>query len=192
MTYNPKDHYFHKAKKDGFVARSAYKLQDIQNKFKIIRSGDHVIDLGCAPGSWSQVTMKLIGPQGFLLGIDLKPVEIQKQKNAEFIVGDILTIDPTIYAKTYDCVLSDMAPNTIGIRSADQARSEELCRMVLQIGQKHLKMGGNLVMKLFEGPDSQTLVLEAKKMFTKVHRIKPEAVRKGSFETFIVGIHRKA
>ncbi|MGE0764095.1 MAG: SAM-dependent methyltransferase [Bdellovibrionales bacterium] len=190
MAYNPKDHFFHKAKKDGFVARSAYKLQDLQKKYKLLRSGDRVLDLGCSPGSWSQVTLKIIGPSGHLLGIDLKPVEIQKTANSEFIQADILTLDPEHFGALYDCVISDMAPNTTGIRLRDQAMSEELCRMVLTITEKYLKPGGHMTMKIFEGPDADKIVKQAKQMFKKVHRVKPEAVRKGSFEAFIVGISK--
>ena len=191
MAYNPKDHYFHKAKKDGFVARSAYKLQDLQKKFKLLRPGDRVLDLGCSPGSWSQVTLKIIGPKGHLLGIDLKPVEIQKQPNAEFVEADILTLDPERFGEPYHCVLSDMAPNTTGIKSRDQAQSEELCRMVLQISRQYLKSGGHMAMKIFEGPDADLIVKEAKLMFKKVNHIKPEAVRKRSYETYIVGLSKK-
>lgn len=191
MTYQPKDRFFHKAKQDGFVARSAYKLQDLQKRFRILNSGDRVLDLGCSPGSWSQVALKLIGPKGTLFGIDLKPVTIQKPANATFLVGDILKTDAAVFGEPFDCIISDMAPNTTGIRMRDQAQSEELCRMVLQITQTHLKPGGHMVMKLFEGPDAQALVNDTKKLFQKVERFKPEAVRKGSFETYVLGLKKK-
>lgn len=191
MGFNPKDHFFHKAKKDGFVARSAYKLQDLQKRFRVLAPNDRVLDLGCSPGSWSQVALKIIGAKGVLVGIDLKPVTIQKPPNATFIEGDILATDPQVFGEAFDCIISDMAPNTTGIRLTDQARSEELCRMCLSLANTHLKNGGNLVMKLFEGPDDKQLVTDTKSMFHRVERFKPEGVRKGSFETYIVGLKKK-
>lgn len=192
MGYNPKDHFFHKAKQDGFVARSAYKLEEIQKKHKLIKPGQRVLDLGCSPGSWSQVALKLIGPKGFLFGIDLKPVAEKVQApNATFVVGDILTTDPSVFGEPYDVIISDMAPNTTGIRMRDQALSEELCRMALTVAERYLKTGGHLVMKLFEGPDGDKLAREMKTKFAKFDRLKPAAVRKGSYETYIVGIGKK-
>jgi 23S rRNA (uridine2552-2'-O)-methyltransferase len=190
MSYNPKDHYFHKAKQEGFVARSAYKLEEIQKKHKLIKPGQRVLDLGCSPGSWSQVALKLVGKDGFVVGIDLKPVKIQAA-NAKFIVGDILQTDPSVFGEPFDVIISDMAPNTTGIRIRDQALSEELCRMALTVAEKYLKPGGHLVMKLFEGPDGDKLAKEMKPKFAKFDRLKPAAVRKGSFETYIVGIGKK-
>ncbi|MBX7231596.1 MAG: RlmE family RNA methyltransferase [Bdellovibrionales bacterium] len=184
--YNSKDHYFHKAKKEGFVARSAYKLQEIQQKYKIIRPGDRVLDLGCSPGSWSQVAAKIIGENGFLTGIDLKPVTISSTKRTQFIVGDILNLDLKEMGP-FSVILSDMAPSTSGIKSRDQALSEELCYTVLSIAKRRLDKGGNLVMKLFEGPESEQVAKQTKDLFAKVQRYKPLAVRKGSYETYIIG-----
>lgn len=190
MSFKAKDHYFFKAKKDGYVARSAYKLLDLQKRHKLILRGQSVLDLGCSPGSWSQVALELVGTDGRLVGVDLKPVTINAPAHAKFIVGDILKLSVDELAGPFDVVLSDMAPNTTGIRIRDQAHSEELCRMVLNIAKSHLKPGGHLVMKLFEGPEAQEIVKEAKSMFARVDRTKPEAVRKGSFETYIVGLKR--
>lgn len=191
MSFKAKDHYFFKAKKDGYVARSAYKLLDLQKRHKLINRGNSVLDLGCSPGSWSQVALELIGKEGHLVGVDLKPVTINPTENARFIVEDILKLSPEELGGPFDVVLSDMAPSTTGIRIRDQALSEELCRMVLEIASGYLKPGGHLVMKLFEGPESQEIVKKTKSMFARVDRIKPEAVRKGSFETYIVGLKRK-
>jgi 23S rRNA (uridine2552-2'-O)-methyltransferase len=190
MVYKPKDHYFHKAKKEGFVARSAYKLEELQKKHRLIRPGDRVLDLGASPGSWSQVALKFAGAKGSVLGIDLKPVKIQAP-NARFIVGDILQLPEAEFAGTFDVVISDMAPNTTGIRVRDQALSEELCQMALNIAAKHLKSGGHLAIKLFEGPDAEKIVAQVKQMFQKFDRTKPQAVRKGSFETYLVGLGKR-
>ncbi len=191
MGYNPKDHFFHKAKSDGFVARSAYKLQEIQDKHKLIKPGHRVLDLGCSPGSWSQVTLKLIGAKGYLVGIDLKPVTIQPAPNAEFIVGDILNMDLQAFGEPFDVIISDMAPSTTGIKMRDQALSEELCRMCLTVSKKYLKHGGHIVMKLFDGPDGEKLAKEMKPKFARLIKLKPQAVRKGSYESYLVGITKK-
>jgi 23S rRNA (uridine2552-2'-O)-methyltransferase len=190
MAYNPKDRFFHKAKADGFLARSAYKLDEIQKKFRLIKSGDFVLDLGAAPGSWSQVVSKIVGPGGFLVGLDLKPVEF-KAANAKFYQMDVFNFDAEILeGRKINCLLSDMAPNTTGIRSVDQARSEELCRKILELSEIHLRPKCHLVMKLFEGPDSEKLAKELSRSFENSKRFKPEAVRKGSFETYFIGMSK--
>jgi 23S rRNA (uridine2552-2'-O)-methyltransferase len=190
MAFNPKDRFFHKAKADGFLARSAYKLDEIQKKYRVLRSGDFVLDLGAAPGSWSQVAIKVVGPSGRVVGLDLKPIDL-KAPNAEFYVMDVFAFDPAILGgRKVHCLLSDMAPNTTGIRSVDQARSEDLCRKLLELAETYLSTGGNLVMKLFEGPEADKLFKVVDKMFAQSKRFKPEAVRKGSFETYVVGLKK--
>lgn len=195
MTYNPKDRFFHKAKEDGFVARSAYKLQEIQKKYNIIKPGQRVMDLGASPGSWSQVASKIVGPNGMVIGIDLTPIAetlVKKLPNVRFITADAFTITEEEYgSEPLDVILSDMAPKTTGIRVTDLARSEELCYLVLGFVEKHLKKGGHMVMKNFDSPDTKGLTNKMQSLFTKVHKTKPEAVRKGSFETFLIGLAKK-
>jgi 23S rRNA (uridine2552-2'-O)-methyltransferase len=190
--YKPKDHFFHKAKAEGFVARSAYKLQGMLKRHRLIQSGSRVLDLGAAPGSWTQVALDIVGPKGEVVAIDLKPLEIQKRPNLYAIQGDILQIPLEELGPPFDCVISDMAPNTSGIRSRDQALSEELCHMVLKVCQTHLKVGGHMVMKLFEGPGAQELGQLVLKAFSRIDRMKPEAVRKGSFEIYIIGLNKRS
>lgn len=191
MAFNPKDRFFHKAKAEGFLARSAYKLDEIQKKHKIIRNGDWILDLGAAPGAWSQIACKLVGPQGRVIGLDLKPIDL-KAPNARFYQMNAFEFDPEILeGHVVQCLLSDMAPNTTGIRNTDQARSLELCHQVLNLAEKHLVKNGHLVLKLFEGPDAKEISDRMQKMFSKVIRNKPEAVRKGSFETYFVGLTKK-
>lgn len=192
MAFNPKDRFFHKAKQEGFLARSAYKLDEVQKKYKLIRPGDFVVDLGAAPGAWSQVAQKIVGPNGRVVGLDLKPVEF-KAPNTAFYQMDVFQLDKAIFeGREVNVLLSDMAPNTTGVRSVDQARSEELCREVLKVSDEHLKPGGHLMMKLFEGQDAEEIVKGVKQRFADIKRIKPEAVRKGSFETYIVGFKKKS
>ena len=191
MAFNPKDRFFHKAKAEGFVARSAYKLDELQKKFKLIRPGDLVLDLGAAPGAWSQIAIKATGPNGRVVGLDLKPVSLSFP-NARFYVMNAFDFDPSILdGRLVDVLLSDMAPNTTGVRNVDQARSFELCNEVMKISVQYLKPGGHLVMKLFEGPDSEKLAKSLEKAFSQTKRIKPEAVRKGSFETYFVGLKKR-
>lgn len=191
MTFNPKDRFFHKAKAEGFLARSAYKLEEIQKKYRIISPGQLVLDLGAAPGAWSQVALKTLGAQGLVVGLDLKEIDF-KAPNGRFYVMNAFDFDPEILeGRDVDCLLSDMAPNTTGHRSVDQARSFELCEQVLNIADKHLRRGGNCVLKIFEGPDAKKIDERFRKMFSESKRFKPEAVRKGSIEIYVVGLSKK-
>ncbi len=189
--YNPQDHYFRKAKEEGYLARSAYKLKELQQKFRLFKRGDKILDLGCAPGSWSQVVMEQNGEKGFLLGIDLTPVSLSSP-NAKFITHDIFTLpEDQFEGAPYDCILSDMAPNTTGIVFTDQARSEELCLKVLDLCDKFLRPGGNMAMKLFEGGGSKEVAGAVKKRFEKLDRMKPDSTRSVSKEIFMVGLRKK-
>lgn len=189
--FNPKDHYFHKAKEEGYLARSAFKLKEIQQKFKVLKKGNFVLDLGCAPGSWSQVVMELNQNTGFLLGVDLASVNLSGS-NAKFLQHDIFTLeDEKFEGAPYDCILSDMAPKTTGIAFTDQARSEELCLKVLELSNKFLKKGGNVVMKLFEGGGAPQIAKEIKNRFEKLERLKPDSTRSISKEIFLVGLKKK-
>lgn len=188
--FNPKDRFFHKAKLEGFVARSAYKLDEIQKKYRLIKPADFVVDLGAAPGAWSQVAQKIVGPNGRVVGIDLKPIGI-KLANTQFHVMDVFQLNPEIFeGRKMQVLLSDMAPNTTGVRSVDQARSEALCEEVLKIADQFLQPGGHLLMKLFEGGDAEKIASSVKQKFQTMKRLKPEAVRKGSFETYLIGLKK--
>jgi 23S rRNA (uridine2552-2'-O)-methyltransferase len=195
MAYNPKDHYFKLAKKEGFLARSAYKLDEIQKKWKLIRPNAKVLDLGCSPGSWSQIVLKILGETGVLRGIDLKPVDAKAQelraKNAFFMVGDIFATPAVDFVEApYDVILSDMAPNTTGNAFTDQARSEQLCLKVVELSDGLLKPGGHLVMKLFMGGGAKEVETAVKKRFATHHMFRPKGVRKESFEIYLVGIKK--
>jgi 23S rRNA (uridine2552-2'-O)-methyltransferase len=191
MAYNPQDHYFKKAKKEGFLARSAYKLDEIQKKYRVIKPGDTVLDLGCAPGAWSQITLKIIGPKGHLRGIDLKAVTL-KASNAEFIQKDIFEMKREEFVEApYDCVISDMAPNTSGVVFRDQTLSEELCMKVAQLCDEILKPNGNMVMKLFQGGGQKEVLNAVRVRFHKIQLLKPESTRKESKEIFVIGLKKK-
>ncbi len=196
MSYKIQDHYFKKAKEQGFKARSVFKLEEIDQKFRLLKPGMQVLDLGAAPGSWSQYTSQKIGTNGRLLGLDLTAVDL-KLPNARFVQEDILKCNVEELLKSFempeklDAVLSDMAPNTTGIRSVDQARSFELCEMALFVGRKHLRTGGSFVCKFFQSGELQKFRIELKKSFGKVEIFKPKGTRTRSFEIFLIGFDFK-
>ena len=194
--YNPRDRFFLKAKEENFAARSVYKLQEIDQRFKIFKPGDVVLDLGCSPGSWSQYASQKVGARGRVLGVDLKPVTV-KLDNAVSIQADLrdLALEDVFKAHgfepPFDLVISDMAPNTTGIKSADQARSLELCELAFQVAEKFLKPGGHFVTKFFHSNDFQELRKLIQSRFKKVEIVKPESTRSISKEIFFVGVSKK-
>ena len=194
--YNPRDRFFLKAKEENFAARSVYKLQEIDQRFRILRSGDTVLDLGCSPGSWSQYASQKVGERGRVLGVDLKAVTV-KLSNATFIEADLrdLSLEEVFvahgFAPPFDLVISDMAPNTTGIKSADQARSLELCELAADVADRFLKPGGHFVTKFFHSNDFMDLRKRLQTMFKKVEIVKPDATRSISKEIFFVGISKK-
>jgi 23S rRNA (uridine2552-2'-O)-methyltransferase len=190
------DRFFKQAKADGYAARSAYKLKQIQERFRLILPGQRVLDLGCAPGSWSQVAGELVGGKGEVVGIDLQPVDAELPGNAVAIVGDIFkTPAEALMAlgrrgggpgARFDTVISDMAPNTTGDPGGDHFRSVELCRRVLALLPALLVPGGSAAMKVFEGEEYAALLKECRGAFAAVKGFKPEATRAVSREMFIV------
>ncbi len=196
MSFNPRDHYFKKAKKENFAARSVYKLEEIDKKYRLFKSGDIVLDLGASPGSWSQYVSRKVGDKGKVLGVDLKPVDV-KLTNAIHIQADLrdLNLEEVFIANgfkpPFDSVISDMAPATTGIRITDQARSLELCELALDISLRYVKKGGHFVCKLFHSDDFQSLKKQILQHFEKFEAVKPEATRSHSKEIFLVGLKRK-
>jgi 23S rRNA (uridine2552-2'-O)-methyltransferase len=195
MSYNPKDHYFKKAKEQNFVARSVFKLEEIDQKLKIIKTNQKILDLGASPGSWSQYCSKKIGPQGRILGVDLTSIPL-KLPNATFIQADLRDINlEEIFEQNgfngpFDVVLSDMAPKTTGIRVTDQTRSFELCEIALNVAKQFLKKDGHFVCKLFHSDEFANLRDLMKKEFNRVEIVKPDSTRKISKEIFLIGIKK--
>lgn len=196
MSYNPRDHYFKKAKDENFAARSVFKLEEIDKKYRLFRPGQIVLDLGASPGSWSQYSSKMVGEKGRVLGVDLSPVTV-KLKNAVFIQADLRDLNLEDIFKEhgfnppFDLVISDMAPKTTGIRMTDQARSMELCELALDVSRRFLKKDGHFVCKLFHSDDFTKLRDEIKKTYQKCEIVKPDSTRKISKEIFLVGINKK-
>ena len=194
--FNPQDRYFQKAKQGGYRARSAFKLEGIQQRFRILKAGDRVLDLGAAPGSFLQYISQIIGSKGLVVGVDLKPIKPFKKTNIRTYKGDIF--DDELYKKCiqeidvekFDVITSDLAPATSGIKSLDAGRSFQLNEQVINIAEKYLKPGGNLVFKAFPGPEHQQLLKKAKTMFKQIKVFKPQAVRKSSCEQYIILITR--
>jgi len=147
------DHYSRMAKKERYPARSVYKIKEIQQKFRLINKGDRVLDLGCAPGSWSLYAAGQTGDKGAVVGIDLNPVTIKVPANIRVYTGDILAMDATLVESVggnYAVVLSDMAPATTGNKTVDAVRSQNLCEAALSIAQSVLTPGGAFVCKIFK------------------------------------------
>ena len=193
MAYNQKDYYFQKAKKENFAARSVFKLEEIDKRFRIIKPGDKILDLGAAPGSWAQYSSRKIGKSGRILGIDLQPIKITLP-NAVFIVADMLDVnlvqimaDKGIEAP-FDVVLSDMAPKTTGIKITDQTRSFELSQLALAIAEKYLRKSGYFVCKLFQGGDFEGYRKKLVSRFERVEILRPQSTRKESKEIFFIGL----
>jgi 23S rRNA (uridine2552-2'-O)-methyltransferase len=196
MAYNKRDHYYHKAKEDNFAARSIYKLEEIDQKFRIIKAGMKVLDLGAAPGSWSQYLSTKVGEKGKVLGVDLIQVTLTLP-NATFIHADLrdLNLDQVFidngFDPVFDGVFSDMAPRTTGIRITDQARSMELCELALNIADRFLRLGGNFVCKFFHSDDFTKLKKMMELRFGKVEVLRPKSTRTESKEIFLIGISKK-
>ena len=183
------DKFFKKARAEGFVARSVYKLEEIDKKVRVIHPGDRVLDLGCRPGSWMQYARQQVGPHGVVVGIDRDPLPTPLA-GTRVIVGDIYeTTDAELLGElaAFDVVLSDMAPDTTGIRATDQARSAALVEEALSRAERLLAPGGAFVAKIFQ---SQEVVALRKRMaakFSDVKLVKPEGSRTESTEIYLVG-----
>ena len=185
------DHYTLQAKKDHFPARSVYKLQEIQKKYKIIRPGQRVLDLGCCPGSWLLVAAGLTGDGGRVTGIDLKPVDQAVPRNVRVYTGDILALDPGFWAQAgevYDVVLSDMAPDTTGDKRVNAARSSALSQAALTIAHNFLVTGGAFVCKIFQGAEFEAFTKTVRERFQTCKTFKPQSSRKASREIYVIGL----
>ena len=189
-----KDHYFHKAKRNGYVARSAYKLEEIDKKHRIIRKGNLVLDLGCSPGSWLQYASRKVGEEGEVLGVDLKPVNHSLPAHVKVLQADIFELtakDLEISGGMVDVILSDMAPKTTGIRATDAQRSYALNQQVLQLAEELLRPQGMLLVKAFQGAPLDSLRSAFGDTFAKVKLCKPKSSRAESVEIFLLGMGKK-
>ncbi len=187
MARDQKDHYYRKAKEEGYRARSAYKLLQINQKFKLIKKGDCVVDLGAAPGGWLQVAKELSG--GMVVGVDLEAISpIPGVLTLQADIGKEETLDliQEAVGGNADVVICDAAPNLSGAWDVDHSRSIDLSRSALKMAKKLLKPGGNFLAKVFQGDMFLDFLSEVKREFEKVQAHSPPASRKESAETYIV------
>ena len=191
MPYRPQDGFFRKAKREGYRSRAAYKLLEINRRFRLVEPGDAVVDLGAAPGGWLQVAAEVAGPNGRVYGFDLQPVEPLSKQNVQVYELDLLAENAAqrisdLLGGTAACVLSDMAPRLSGIRDADRGRSLELAQKAYEIAREILKPRGALLFKTFTGTEVKALVEEISNCFDAVQRVRSEVTRKGSSEVYVV------
>jgi 23S rRNA (uridine2552-2'-O)-methyltransferase len=191
MTYRRKDAHYRRARAAGYRARSAYKLIELDDRFGILRPGDHVIDLGAWPGGWLQVIVERIGARGRVVGVDTVPIAPLPAPNVRLLTGDV-RVPATLRAaaealgRPADVVVSDLAPKLTGVRATDEAHCEELNSEVLGLLPSLLRPGGRFLMKLFMSPEYETLVGMLRRSFAKLHVTRPEATRRGSAELYVV------
>lgn len=191
-----RDYYYRKAKEEKYRSRAAYKLFQAVEKYHFIKKGDIVIDLGAAPGGWTQAARKIVGAEGFVLGVDLKPIEPFPERNVRTIIGDITEEETArqileIIPRKADVVISDASPNISGIWELDHARQIDLAQKALQIALEILKPRGNFFVKVFQGDMLEDFTSKVKTHFKDVKVIKPRASRAKSSEMFVLGIHLK-
>ncbi|HUX51673.1 MAG TPA: RlmE family RNA methyltransferase [Spirochaetia bacterium] len=195
MARDTPDHYTQRAHREGYPARSVYKLQEAQERHHLLKPGNNVLDVGASPGSWSAYAAKAVG-NGHVYALDLNPLNLPGiPPNLEFIQGDVFSAEVQTWLAArgpFDVVLSDAAPSTTGNRTVDTARSSGLVDMVLEIAGTHLRVGGNLMVKIFQGGDEQEFLRRFRAMFLTAKPFKPKSSRKESFETFLIGLGFKA
>lgn len=194
------DPYVKQAQREGYRARAAYKLKEIDEVFGLVRPGQFVVDLGCAPGAWSQYLRRRMAPEGAaagalhgtIVGLDVLPME--PIEGVQFIQGDFREsavldqLQAALAGRMVDLVVSDMAPNLSGIASADAARMEELVELAIEFAQSHMQTDGALVAKVFHGAGYDPVLRRLRQAFVHVKPHKPKASRDRSSETFLVGI----
>ncbi len=193
-----KDYYTKLARSSGYPARSVYKLKQMNERFRLIKAGSRILDLGAFPGSWSSYALEVMKGRGRVVGVDLqelKSIGRAKQKqNWQFIRGDIFStelLERLIELGPFDLILSDTAPATSGNKAVDCERSLEIGYQALTIAESVLKKGGQLVIKIFQGGQEKQLLDQLRKKFVKARAFKPDASRKESKELFFLGFKYK-
>ncbi len=193
MVYNRKDKYYKKAKEEGYVSRAAYKILDIQKRFRLFKKGQRILDLGCAPGGWLQVMLDFVGPQGQVIGTDLEEVTIHKRPYLTLLQGDML--DPAFrevmqkeIGTGCDMVVSDMAPHLSGIKFRDQQQSFELSSLAFDVASENLKEGGHFIVKTFPCGDVDQWIIGVRRRFQSFKHFVPESTRKTSNEVYLIGM----
>ena len=185
------DHYARQARDEKWLARSVYKLREMDKKFRLIHKGNRLLDLGCFPGSWSQYGLEKVGPSGEVVGIDLIRPKNLLFPNYRFIHDNVLSMDMDRILReigSIDVVMSDLAPKTTGMRLTDASRSMSLATRAVEIALAVLKKKGHLVCKVFEGEDLRLFRAETAMYFKNIRLFRPEATRKRSREIYLLGL----
>jgi 23S rRNA (uridine2552-2'-O)-methyltransferase len=188
--YNRKDHLYQKAKDEGYRSRAAYKLLEIQQSYKIIPQGAHVLDVGAWPGGWTQVALELVGPKGAVTAIDLQALDPIDDPRCSLIAGDARDLEEILGhpEPCFDAVISDMSPKLTGIKEADQAGTVGCAELALYVAQQLLKKGGSFAVKVFKGGEVEGFVKSARPMFNKLIRSELKSTRATSNEFYIIGL----
>lgn len=191
-TYERKDTWHRRAKREGFRSRAAYKLAEIQQRSGLLREGQRVVDLGCWPGGWLQVAARAVGPRGRVVGVDVAPLDPPlSEPNVEFLCADLTAPETAsrilaALGGAADVVLSDAAPKLTGTRATDRAREEELLLAIEALLPALLRPGGDLLLKLLEGPEAQAVERRLRARFASARSLRPSASRKGTTERYLL------
>jgi 23S rRNA (uridine2552-2'-O)-methyltransferase len=185
------EHYYKMAKKNNYRSRASYKLQQLNKRFKIIKAADKVVDLGAAPGGWSQIALEAVGEEGTVVGVDLEWIRPLDEENFHTVRGDFTKEETLEEVKvlingTAQVVISDAAPKLTGIKDIDTIRSFDLADNALKVCDHLLMQGGNFVLKVFQGEEYNNILNNIKERFKVVKTTKPPSSRKGSVEMYVV------
>ena len=188
-----REHYYKEAKREKYRSRAAYKLLQAVKRYRFMKSGDVVVDLGAAPGGWIRASQKIVGSKGFVLGVDLEQILPFNSSNVRTLIGDIRESQIVQQIKDFmphhaDVVISDVAPNVSGVWELDHARQIDLAKQSLRIATLVLRPGGNFFVKTFQGSMLDDFVREVRRHFVRVKRVKPKASRAKSAELYVLGI----
>lgn len=189
------EHYYKMAKKEKYRSRASYKLMQLNKKFRIIKPRDYVVDLGAAPGGWSQVALDIVGDEGKVVAVDLQRIKPFEHENFIQITGDFTKSETVEKIKdslgwNADVILSDAAPKLTGIKDIDQLRSIDIVENALKIADDVLKIDGSMIIKVFQGEGFQSLLKEVKKKFKIVKTTKPPSSRKKSVEMYLIALKK--
>ena len=191
-----REYYYRKAKEEKFRSRASYKLLQAVKKYKFIKPGDVVLDLGAAPGGWTQAARKLVEESGFVLAVDLKQIESFEESNVRTVIGDVsepqtVKVILELLPDSADVVISDVAPNVSGIWELDNARQIDLAEQSLNVAASVLRYGGNFFVKVFQGSSTNRFINEVRRQFSFVKMVKPRASRLKSAELYVLGMNYK-
>jgi 23S rRNA (uridine2552-2'-O)-methyltransferase len=191
-----REYYYRKAKEEKFRSRASYKLLQAVKKYKFIKPGYVVLDLGAAPGGWTQAARKLVEESGFVLAVDLKQIESFEESNVRTVIGDVsepqtIKVILELLPRSADVVISDVAPNVSGIWELDNARQIDLAQQSLKVAASVLRYGGNFFVKVFQGSSTNRFINEVRQQFSFVKMVKPRASRSKSAELYVLGMNYK-